>query len=146
MNRLLTHLSIFVLICLTLSACSKEDETSYCWVLIGNGKFVWTEVDQMPHLANGTEESFNAALLAEINYPAEAREAGIEGEVTLSYEITTGGIVENIVITEDIGGGCGEAARSAFETVTATFIYQPAIMDGVPVHVRKEIPFRFELQ
>lgn len=146
MKRLLTHLSIFVLICLTFSACSKEDETSYCWVLIGNGKFVWMEVDQMPQLVSGTEGSFYDALRAEIKYPAEAREAGIEGEVTLSYEITTGGIVENIGITQDIGGGCGEAARSAFETVTATFVYQPAMMDGAPVHVRKEIPFRFELQ
>jgi len=146
MNRLLTHLSLFVLICLTFSACSKEDETSYCWVLIGNGKFVWMEVSQMPQLANGTEESFNAALLEEIKYPAEAREAGIEGEVILSYEITVDGIVESIVITQDIGGGCGEAARSAFETVTATVVYQPAILDGEPVHVRKDISFRFEVQ
>lgn len=146
MNRLPFNLSLLFLIGLIFIGCNKEDESSYCWVKMGNGKFTWMEVNQMPQLANGTEESFNASLLEEINYPAEAREAGIEGEVILTYEISIDGIVENLVITQDIGGGCGEAALSAFETVTSTVVYQPAILDGEPVHVRKDISFRFELQ
>ena len=91
-------------------------------------------------------DSLNRRFLREINYPPEARENGIEGTVILDYVISALGTVDTIIIIEDIGGGCGEAARIALYSVTAGIPFYPAEIDGMPVTVKKEVPVNFKLQ
>ena len=45
-----------------------------------------------------------------IQYPSEAKDQNIEGKVLLQYKINGDGSLNNISITKDIGGGCGEEA------------------------------------
>ena len=44
-----------------------------------------------------------------LKYPAQARAEGIKGSVICQFIIDTTGFLNNIEITRDIGGGCGDA-------------------------------------
>jgi len=109
-----------------------------------NGVFELMTVSKMAEYIGG-QEAFFKAIGQEISYPPEARENGIEGEVIIEFEITKTGEVENIVIKEDIGGGCSEEAKRMLEVITQGVSFHPAELEGVPVRVKMEVPIRFKL-
>jgi len=73
-------------------------------------------------------------------YPAAAVERGIEGTVTVSALISETGDVLDVVVVQGLAGGFNE------ETVKAVmqWKYDPAIKDGQPVKVRKQISITFK--
>lgn len=148
--------SLFFLASLLLAgSCQKDDsmpagdvdaaDTQLCLVEVG-GVFQDVPLDEMPEYLDGGEEGLIRNLYEVLNYPAIAREQGIEGTAIIGYEIAADGKVENLEIVEDPGGGIGEDARSSFEEVTTGISYSPGILDGAPVRVRKEMKFRFSLE
>jgi TonB family protein len=135
---------------LIVISCNKGDELLWedgpCFVEV-DGEFQDIEPDQMPEYFNGGNEGFYRDLLKALQYPAEARENGIEGKCILNYEISTTGEVENIAIISDPGGGIGAATRKALETITEEGpSFSPAIYEGLPVRVRKELIVNFKLE
>jgi len=67
----------------------------------------------------------------EVPYPAEARRAGVEGQVKLLLRIDRQGRVISARILAEPGGGLGEAARSG----ALRFRFSPGVLDGEPVEV-----------
>jgi TonB family protein len=130
---------------LILSACSlnEADFLGY-WVEV-NGQYEYLDIDEGPQFKDGGEEGLAQALLEVLTYPVEARDNGIEGCVKLEYEISEEGTVENITVLSDPGGGLGEAARSALETVTEGAVFEPALLFGQPVRVLIEEEVCFTL-
>lgn len=78
-------------------------------------------VDEEPVLIGGFEE-----LQSRVNYPEEAREAGIEGIVVVEFVITESGRVEDPVVVRSIGGGADEEAIRVIEESE----FEPARKDG----------------
>ena len=76
------------------------------------------------------------------DYPKEAAEKGIEGEVILRLTIDTEGRVEAAEVAVPAGNGFDEAARSA----ALKFKWKPALKDGKPIKVVIEYKYTFELQ
>ena len=145
MRKLSWFLPLMALLFITsLAGCDKE-ATIEAWVLI-DGDFVLTEVSSLPEYIDGGNEGFGMAVGEAINYPADARENGIEGRVVLWYVVTDEGIVTDIEIVEDIGGGCGDAAAQALEEATPGVSFYPAEINGMAVTVRLELPVDFSLQ
>jgi len=75
----------------------------------------------------------------EAEYPADARAAGITGEVVLAIDIGADGLVLDAQVIEPAGHGFDEAALAAVRA----FRFSPAEIDGVPTAVQIEYRYRF---
>lgn len=78
----------------------------------------------------------------DLAYPAAARAAGVEGRVTVRYDITVQGRVVNaVVVAAEPAGVFEDAALSAVNT----WRFRPALARGEPVPARgrvSEVVFR----
>jgi protein TonB len=77
-------------------------------------------------------------------FPSRPLDAGISGEVTLSFTVTTSGRVENLVIDRETprNYGFGRAALEAIENWT----FQPQTIDGIPVAYPARYTISFKLE
>lgn len=86
-------------------------------------------------------------LSRNIQYPAEARQANIEGTVVVSFVVETDGRISNLRTVKDIGGGCGaEAVRVLQALDEAGLRWRPAQLGGRAVRMRQALPLRFRLE
>jgi hypothetical protein len=137
---------IFIII-----GCAKDgdensiSETGLCLAYI-DGNFIEVELDEVPRYINGGYDGFIRAIVEHISYPAEARENNIQGTCIVIYEITEQGTVENIIATQDPGGGIGGSAVETIGNVTTGVSFSPGILNGIPVRVRKELSIKYKLQ
>lgn len=99
--------------------------------------FIFDSVETMPELIGGL-----ATLQSMIQYPSNARKAGIEGRVFVQFIVNEQGDVENPTILRGIGGGCDEEALR----VTSMLKFTPGIQAGKPIRVRYTLPIVFQLQ
>ena len=77
-------------------------------------------------------------------YPPEAKEAGVEGHVTLRYDVSSQGTVVNPRVIEAVPSGVFEAA--ALRAV-AQWRFRPPVVDGRKVALRDRVStLRFELE
>lgn len=86
-----------------------------------------------------------------INYPPEAREQEIVGQVVLSFVVEKDGYISNPKLLRDIGGGCGEEAMRVVNGMnaalrTANIAWAPGKKDGKPVRTQVTVPIKFQLQ
>lgn len=103
----------------------------------GNEEDFFVAVEQMPQLKGGL-----AALQSKINYPEQARRAGIEGRVIIQFIVTEEGKVEDAKVVRGIGGGADQEALRVVKQ--AEFI--PGRQRGRPVRVQYSLPITFRLQ
>jgi TonB family protein len=73
-------------------------------------------------------------------YPAEAKQAGIEGAVVLHAVIGTNGTVENLTVVS----GPEELQHSALDAVSQ-WLYKPYLLNGDPVEVETTITVNYSL-
>ena len=122
---------VFLLVSLT--SCNKDDgfisDTGLCLVEV-NGTFQEATLDEEPDYIDGGFENFYLDIQSVLNYPAEARENSIEGICLVRYEITASGTVANIVVTQNPGGGIGDATISALEATTTGTPFKPGVLNG----------------
>ena len=74
-------------------------------------------------------------------YSAEARAAGIEGDVSLEVEFSAAGVVRVLRVIEGLGHGLDARAVSAAEQLRFT----PALRNGQPVDTRAVVSIVFRL-
>jgi len=103
-------------------------------------------VEQMPCLltdkgdCNGNDGLID--LQKKISYPPIARQAGVEGRVTLQFVVNEQGRVTDPVVIRGIGAGCDEEAVKA--VLTARF--SPGKQRGKAVKVKMSLPITFKLK
>jgi TonB family protein len=97
-----------------------------------------TDVDEPPRLNN--EATVARAL--ERNYPPLLRDAGVGGTVTLRFEIRESGYVDpaTIEVAESDNDQFSEAAIE----VVRRMRFSPAVVNGVAVRVRADLPITFQ--
>lgn len=97
-----------------------------------------------PYAADGTAPpprlSRQPRLLSQpdVPYPAEAKRAGMEGQVKLLLRIDATGRVVSARVLVDPGAGLGEAARAG----ALQFRFSPGLLDGEPVEVT-DFPYTY---
>ena len=85
-------------------------------------------------------------IYSKLNYPAIARENGIEGKVTLRFAINKKGKVSQVKILRDIGGGCGDAAAKVISSMNKmSKSWVPGRQGGRKVSVWYTLPVVFKL-
>ncbi len=114
---------------------------------------VYSVVEEMPRFP-GCEESnedrkkcSEQKLLQHIYtnlvYPKEARDAGIEGMVVVSFVVEKDGQITNPEILRSVGGGCGEEVLRVISTMPN---WVPGREAGKAVAVQFNLPVRFKLE
>ncbi len=93
-------------------------------------------VESMPELIGGLR-----SIQEQIRYPEEARAAGVEGRVFVSFNVDEQGNVVDPEVTRGVGSGLDAEALRVVRN--ARFI--PGEQAGQPVRVRMAIPITFSL-
>ena len=86
---------------------------------------------QLPEGSEAKQRCCNRTLLAylkdQLQYPEEARAAGIEGTVYVRFVVQSDGKVAQVTLLNDIGGGCGEEALRVVRNMP---LWEPARLGG----------------
>jgi protein TonB len=98
---------------------------------------IFVIVEDMPVLIGGIE-----ALMKEVQYPALARQAGVEGRVIIQLVVDEKGQPKNPIVLRGIGGGCDEEAVRAVMAMK----FKPGKQRGRPVPVQYSISVLFQLK
>jgi protein TonB len=94
-------------------------------------------VEQMPELIGGLGE-----LQQKINYPAQAKRAGIDGRVIVQFIVTEDGNVQDPKVIRGIGAGADKEALRVVKQAK----FKPGRQRGEPVRVQYSLPIIFRLQ
>lgn len=82
-----------------------------------------------------------------IQYPAIARENGIEGTVVVRFVVDADGTINNAEVVRDIGGKCGEEALRVVKLMNSMpQKWTPGKQRGKPVRVWFNLPVKFILE
>lgn len=102
---------------------------------------VFTVVEVQPEYPGGDEARI-LYLQKNIQYPSEARKAGIQGTVYLTFVVEIDGTLTDVRILRRIGGGCDEEAVRVVKMMPK---WKPGTQKGKPVRVQFNMPLRFIL-
>ncbi len=96
-------------------------------------------VEQMPEFIGDVR----AYLSDKLDYPARAKENGIEGRVVIRFVVRADGSITDAKVQQSIGGGCDE---EALRVVRAMPKWKPRKQNGKPVAVWFNLPIHFRMQ
>lgn len=102
----------------------------------------FTFVEQMPEFPGGQSKLLEY-LSQNIHYPDSARNADIQGRVTIKFVINEDGSISDAQLLRGIGGGCDE---EALRVVKAMPRWKPGKQQGKPVRVYFTLPITFRLE
>lgn len=84
-------------------------------------------------------------MYSNLNYPALAREHGVQGTVTLEFIITPEGRIRSAKINKEPGAGTGNAAMDMLAKMEQKRTWIPAVLDNTAVAVTYILPVKFKL-
>lgn len=107
-------------------------------------KFEGSLIDNPEILADypGGIDNFRKFVQEKYTFPQAAIDAGVKGKIVANFIIGSDGAISNIIITEDLGHGTGEALIAAIEKAEK---WKPAVQEGKAVASRFMIPLRIDL-
>lgn len=138
--RLLAVVSSLALIFFACSSPEENTENSSEKAIVITEQ-VFIVVEQMPEYVGG-EQAMYKFISEHINYPAQAKEEGIEGRVFISFIVETDGKISTVEILKGIGGGCDEEAMRVIEEMPN---WNPGKQRGKNVRVQYRVPIKFTL-
>ena len=113
------------------------------------------EVDQMPLFPGCKDAADEQAcsnkrmieyIVKNMKYPDEARKAGIEGKVIVSFTVESDGSIVGVDAVKGIGYGCDEEAVRVVKSMNEMDArWTPGMKDGKAVAVELTLPFTFAL-
>ena len=102
---------------------------------------VFFEVDEMPVYPGG-DEAFRKDLIGQVKYPEEAKKAGIQGKVYVSFVVDETGKVTNAKIER---GAEPSLDKEALRVVQQLKSWTPGKEKGKAVKVAFTVPIQFAL-
>jgi len=99
-------------------------------------------VEQMPEFPGGMDK-VTEYLSNHIRYPEQAREAGVEGRVTVRFVVNEDGDISDAQVLRGIGGGCDEEALRVIKGMPK---WKPGKQNGRAVKVYFTLPISFRLE
>lgn len=107
-----------------------------------NTKEIFVVVESMPSFPGG-EQKLYEYLAQNLNYPVNARDAGIQGRVFVTFVVETDGSITDVRVLRGIGAGCDEEAVRVVKEMPK---WIPGRQRGIPVRVQYNLPIKFVLQ
>ena len=102
---------------------------------------IFVVVEKMPEFAGGVD-AWNNFLKNQIEYPAQARNMGVEGKVHLSFVVQPDGELTNIQLVRGIGAGCDQ---EALRVLKESPYWNPGEQRGRKVPTRMAVAISFKL-
>ena len=99
-------------------------------------------VENMPEYPGGFDALIDF-VKANLVYPQEAIDAGIEGKVFVGFIVEKDGSISSIKLLRGIGHGCDEAAMEVVRNMPK---WKPAMQRSMPVRIEYIFPVKFELE
>lgn len=90
----------------------------------------------------GGMPAFYEYVKANLTYPSEARQKGIEGRVFIEFVVNTDGSISDVRSIKGVGGGCDE---EAVRIMSQAAPWNPGKQRGIPVKQRMVIPIIYSL-
>lgn len=103
---------------------------------------IFVVVEEQPEYPGGAGAMYKY-LMSNIQYPAAAREANIEGKVYVQFVVEKDGSISNVVVKRDIGGGCGVEALRVVRSMPK---WKPGKQRGKTVRAQFTLPVNFSLK
>jgi len=103
---------------------------------------IFTVVEDKPSFPGG-EGALMKFLSAHIDYPALAKESGIQGRVFINFVVEPDGSIDHVKVLRGIGGGCDEEAVRVVKSMPK---WIPGKQRGKPVRVSFNLPVKFTLE
>ncbi|WP_020535841.1 energy transducer TonB [Lewinella cohaerens] len=91
------------------------------------------------------QEAMLSAIYDNLQYPAIAKENGVEGTTVVTFVVEKDGSLSNIRLIRDIGAGCGQEAVRLVEQMSAPGKWVPGKQRGRAVKVQFNLPVKFRL-
>lgn len=86
-------------------------------------------------------DSWKSFLEENINYPEAAKNANVQGELKLSFDVNPYGLIENANFDQKLGF---ETEQAVLEVLRRTGKWKPAYKDGLAITTRVELPIVFK--
>ena len=102
---------------------------------------VLTLVEEMPEFPGGSEALF-AYMGKQTRYPEDAKEAGVQGKVFLSFVVELNGSISNVQV---LRGAYPSLDQEAIRVVKAMPSWSPGKQNGKPCRTKYNLPFAFVL-
>lgn len=99
-------------------------------------------VEQMPYFPGG-ESEMTKFIRENIQYPASAKEYGIQGRVILRFVVTETGTIENITVLRSLDPACDKEAIRLLKSMPK---WIPGKQNDEIVSVYYTLPIAFKLQ
>lgn len=150
MKKLLP-LTIFFLLTLALHAQRKDSLTAGSTgpdtlVYVGSpdgDTLNMIRVEVAPQFPGG-EREFAHFLIANIRYPQNEKEKGIQGRVLISFIVEKDGTISTIQPVKEVEGGPG-LTKEAMRVLRLMPKWKPGTVGGKPVRTRMIVPVNFRL-
>ncbi|MCF8222874.1 MAG: TonB family protein [Bacteroidales bacterium] len=107
----------------------------------GSDEPVFVVVEDMPEYPGGLP-ALKAYIYENLQYPAKAKEEGIEGKVVVEFVVNKSGKAEDIKILESSYKGFNSAAMEVFSNMPE---WKPGKQRGKPVRAKLQVPVEFIL-
>ena len=106
-----------------------------------SGSVPFSLIEQKPTFQGGNANTFSKWVAQHLNYPEDAKKAGIEGRVMIAFDICEDGAVRNVKVLR----GVNEALDAeAIRVISSSPKWEPGIQDGKPVKVTYQFPLIFK--
>ncbi|TAF67232.1 MAG: energy transducer TonB [Cytophagales bacterium] len=102
---------------------------------------IYLVVEDPPEFPGGLE-NFYKYVQKELQYPAEARNMGLKGTVTVQFVVDKDGSITDVEVLKGIGGGFDE---EAIRVIKASPKWNPGKQRGQYVKVRMYLPISIKL-
>jgi TonB family protein len=119
----------------------KKEKVKYMAPVQPDKNGVYILVEEQPQYTGGDDARIKF-LQENIKYPEEAKKAGIQGKVFVTFVIQADGAVTDVKILRGIGGGCDE---EAWRVVKMMPNWIPGKEKGKNVAVQFNLPINFKL-
>lgn len=98
--------------------------------------------DREPEFSKGGMQGFIKYMTQNIQYPEEAKRAGIQGKVVVKFLIEKDGTVNHVRVWR---GAAPELDKEAVRLISAMPKWKPAQLNGEPVIVEYTVPVSFTI-
>jgi TonB family protein len=122
-------------------AASDSDKPVYA-IVKGSSDSLFVTVEDMPKYVDG-EEQLIKDIQANLQYPKEAVEKGIQGRVSCTFVVEKDGSVSNVEVKRSVDPLLDKEAVRALQSLPQKF--EPGRQGGQPVRVIYNMPVRFRL-
>jgi len=133
---------LFGCLLFTISFIHAQVNRDSSFVIDLNHVYTDQELDEVPHFPDG-DQGFRE-IYSLIRYPADAREKGIKGKVTITVVIERDGSLTNAKVTKSVYPSLDAEALRVSKLITSRMI--PGKINGIPVRSEYSFPIGYYLQ